>query len=441
MPPKKLPKPNAYSLYVQERCLQTGVPMKTGFTRFDGEWKAMYEAERSAFKDRATAIKTTVPRVSASQPQPCHKKRKRDALSAEHRKPKTLENLECGECESDSDSEELDGPMAALDDGQPFFKRLHIGEAQDITTGDGNHAFIEIGDQIAETSFGDDCELTTTSAEESLENLNHAYKSHADIMELTVFSFSCVPVIYAAGYKKGQTLALNRPLELAVTRFNLEEGIELDDFFHAYVDPAGLPAGASCDADAARDERHGLPHANEYALAPAFFDDGRQLEGDYLGLYRQLLDFVGYDGTNALLLMPLCSRKADLAVNELCMKWLHAQAVFRLNCVEISDDLPELKFAALEDFLALALARWMSVNERYTELLEKEALDAAFKHEQYRQLHILNCPYHRAVVSVKNCALGAARESYLTNHLRKPLGLPGDERFIFRGDSNMDETD
>lgn len=72
------------------------------------------------------------------------------------------------------------------------------------------------------------------------------------------------------------------------------------------------------------------------------FFQRRTLERDYLSVYVQILDFVGFNGTNAALLMPMCSRAADLEVNEDCLNWFHRQAVAQWRNANSDRQLPHL---------------------------------------------------------------------------------------------------
>ncbi|OQV24686.1 hypothetical protein BV898_01745 [Hypsibius exemplaris] len=446
MPPKKQ-KPNNYSMFVEERCRQTGISRVAGFTRFAHEWKLLDEATKESYKEQAKLLKAST--VVVPRPPPARKIARPTLLD------RIFENVkrdhctaEEGECEDDSSEDPTPPNLRDLETSSSSvplpLKKFRVAEQ------DGDCIIMEMPDQVFPVHL-DFSDVEVTTDRESLELINSAYPNLADISELTVFSFSCVPVISAYGFKKSAILPTNIPLEITVTGFNLEEGI-MEDYLHHYVDPGQLLPGSICDADETRNERHKLPYSPTDRSDEAcvrFFESGRVLDNDYLAIYNLILEFVGYDGTNSQSLMPMCSRKADLEVNEGCLKWLHRQALRQLKETGPQPsyqwtDLPAFNYATLEDFADVAVAR-SNLNEQTPQLgYSQEARKQSFSQFGfYRQLHNLNCWFHRKVTSVKHCSLGAAREQcfIVMAFLQNLYNLPHDHHFVYMGGPHSEDSD
>ncbi|GAV09977.1 hypothetical protein RvY_19461 [Ramazzottius varieornatus] len=230
---------------------------------------------------------------------------------------------------------------------------------------------------------------------DSIAAIYEYYHTLEDICRLDVFVISCVPAIYASGTKKSAVLPLNRPLELAVTTFNLKEGRGIG-FVHAFVSPGNLPSLTHADADECRLERHGIPYAKN--LAPD--DDTVQefyrtckVDEDYLNMYKRILNFLGVldiADAHKFRLPPVCCPLSELEVNSECVRWLHAKAEEDIKKQNLTLELPRLQFASLEAFSQMAVFHKFKSGSPVGIFADEDPLKRAFAaHKYYISLQTL----------------------------------------------------
>ena len=174
-------------------------------------------------------------------------------------------------------------------------------------------------------------------------------------MEQHVFVFHTIPVIYAQGYKHGGNLALNRPVEIAVSMFSLKNGLE-EAYFRCFVHPGELLSSHDHSSKESRktvqfwrfppcwkkhnyglgEDRHGIPYSKDlvhtYEDTQTFFSEGFELNNNYYEIYEKMLQFCGYNGSNTNQLLPLFANDtakhtdSNIVTSEACYRWLVMEA-------------------------------------------------------------------------------------------------------------------